>query len=434
MCRKGGRRCPGQYENREQINARRRARYAERKAAGDLPYQKRRREKAAREALRLAEEHMSKNASTKSTKLSHYRPSVLKDNPCGDYEIYIYPKNNGKDYEPGTYTEVKPIISSGKKLFHREEKASYDSSSNLYYRENYGSLVDCGYASSKTIQGKFDYRNISEFDETLAGFNPIGDSDSPYVFSKGIHYDTAEEISLVETEDVTDLEGAAISKFTGAYYKNINHALHYNEVKEISEEEKERIENLSDDDFFEKMNYDIDFGQDEISVKRVAKLLDSAIDKAPKVQKVVYRGVQEFGTASIDRAGGAENWIKQNYVPGEEIVIDGYQSSTPDPNIALEYFSGSNGALFEIVTPEGLNITNKSGLKGEKEVLLPRGSRYVVSSVRKVNEVIYEDSDVEFESPQQAENVTIVRLIAINSQGEVLDGTNSDTRKELDFS
>jgi hypothetical protein len=82
----------------------------------------------------------------------------------------------------------------------------------------------------------------------------------------------------------------------------------------------------------------------------------------------------------------------------------------------------SSGMLFEILTPEGVNVTSVSEYRSEREVLLPRNQTYVVVGHK---EIVNDEDYPEY-------NQKVVQLVAINSKGEVLDGTNADEPPSID--
>lgn len=82
----------------------------------------------------------------------------------------------------------------------------------------------------------------------------------------------------------------------------------------------------------------------------------------------------------------------------------------------------SSGMLFEILTPEGVNVTSVSEYRSELEVLLPRNQTYVVVGHK---EIVNDEDYPEY-------NQKVVQLVAINSKGEVLDGTNADEPPSID--
>jgi hypothetical protein len=81
----------------------------------------------------------------------------------------------------------------------------------------------------------------------------------------------------------------------------------------------------------------------------------------------------------------------------------------------------TGGILFEVLTPEGVNVTSVSEYKSECEVLLPRNQTYVVVGHKTIIDKYYPE-----------DNKKVVQLVAINSKGEVLDGTNADEPPSID--
>src|SRR5699024_4041978 len=76
----------------------------------------------------------------------------------------------------------------------------------------------------------------------------------------------------------------------------------------------------------------------------------------------------------------------------------------------------NHGLVYEILTPEGINITDKSHYTTEHEVVLPRDSKYIVAGVQK-----------------SQNGGACVQLVAVNNNGEVLAGTNSDEPRSIDY-
>lgn len=73
------------------------------------------------------------------------------------------------------------------------------------------------------------------------------------------------------------------------------------------------------------------------------------------------------------------------------------------------------GVIFEIGTPEGLNVQSMSEFTHDQEVILPRGAKYVV-----VGQYDAEFAYIGMNAPPK--KVPVVQLIAVND--ELLDGTN----------
>lgn len=180
--------------------------------------------------------------------------------------------------------------------------------------------------------------------------------------------------------------------------------------------------------------------KNEENYKKIMQNLDSAIDKTEKKDKIVYRGMH--GTATIlasnfndididklleedlddfsdsysedfdldiDENKKINDYVKNNLSLGKIIEFEGYQSTTYSPAVSSEYAEG--GILFEIKTPEGLNIKSKSKFTQEEEVLLPRETKYAVVGVQK-------------DTYQMTGAKYVVQLIAVNDDNTIKTAEN----------
>lgn len=143
--------------------------------------------------------------------------------------------------------------------------------------------------------------------------------------------------------------------------------------------------------------------------------------KSPKKQRIVYRGIVNESHI-IQSSRDVDSWIKEHGQLGQTLTFNSYTSTTASVDRARS-ISGkdSSGMIFEILTPEGINVTSVSEYKDEKEILLPRNQTYVVVG----HKTIVDEYGPEF-------NQKVVQLVAINSKGEVLDGTNADEPPSID--
>lgn len=146
--------------------------------------------------------------------------------------------------------------------------------------------------------------------------------------------------------------------------------------------------------------------------------LDSAIAKAPKIDKIVYRAVRSSASIFKNEALGedinerVQTYVKDNYQVGKRVSFKGYQSTSATRTTAYNWLgTNKSGVIYEIKTPEGIAIRNISSISEENEVLLPRESEYVVVGVHK-----------------DKRGTNIVQMVAINENGDLLDGTNSGQR------
>lgn len=176
------------------------------------------------------------------------------------------------------------------------------------------------------------------------------------------------------------------------------------DISRLSEEERRAIDFYTGSDYrrFQRVLFRrVEPTSSEREVyQEVMKNLDAAIDKATREDKIVYRGMT--GTATIlepdfeameedfDAFMDADwdhddfdedpfedgydtklnEYVEEKLRVGKTVEFEGYQSTTLSPFVASDYATG--GILFEIKTPEGLNVMSESNFQNEEEVILPR--------------------------------------------------------------
>ena len=173
------------------------------------------------------------------------------------------------------------------------------------------------------------------------------------------------------------------------------------ECENLDEETIEAIKGYSDryTEWFNEKVYSQEYKNDE-KLSHQVNLIDKALNKKAE-QRVLYRGV------SIDNA---EKYSINNLQLGETVDFKGYQSTSTNPIIAGNFTNmDKHGILFEIITPQGVNITSISSVSHESEVLLPRNSRYIVVGKQ---EKMYSEVFGSFDK---------VQLIAVDDDGEILE-------------
>lgn len=257
-------------------------------------------------------------------------------------------------------------------------------------------LIDLGYYRPETLSGvvRHDRLNHESYkDFGFSGADVVNKAANPLLLSE------FPEISDKELSSLSQEENDMVLFFTDGDYIEFNSILY----KTVHPDES--------------AGYDPEvFGFDYEKMKEDVKNLDAAIEKGPKSQKIVYRGIR--GGSSTFQGKGRSAWVAENLVIGKEIVFDGYQQTSIDPATAQKFAQDEGGVIYEILTPEGLNTSGMSSYTEEYEVILPRDSRYVVVGKQ------YQTSPG---------GPVTVQLVAINSKGEILDGTNSDQPKDLSY-
>jgi hypothetical protein len=292
---------------------------------------------------------------------------------------------------------------------------------NITTHSNAGELVDNGYFSATTVHGVINYTNLNEDSYKEFGFAEVGESfERPNAFTST--EDSMRELSKLELSEMTAQEKAGLHFFTSSNYEWLNRVLYKKEspappvnyaeppLTDI-EEEEEKFPMLERRE------------QTAARVKEVTEAIDSSMSKAPKKQRVLYRGMSPHNKAfptTGDPAKNVQEWLDNNVSLGQELVFDGYQSSSPDLSSAMSY-CGDGGVIYEILSSEGVNVADVSDYPWEKEVLLPRGARYMVVGVHRNKKITW------------GRRTNVVQLVAINSKGAVLDGTNADPAPELSF-
>merc|ERR1719421_1612506 len=97
--------------------------------------------------------------------------------------------------------------------------------------------------------------------------------------------------------------------------------------------------------------------------------LFQALDKLPKMEGVVLRGIPVSSLATV----------QTKYTQGTEIFWSGFTSTTVNPRTAKAFAGGSGGIIFRITVLEGRVIKPYSAIQTEDEVLLKPNTKFVVS-------------------------------------------------------
>lgn len=125
--------------------------------------------------------------------------------------------------------------------------------------------------------------------------------------------------------------------------------------------------------------------QDE---QQIVQGMDSALERAPRSDEhyTVHRGIV---TQYAGKGVSGQQWVEQNAQVGQEITLNGYTSTTLDPDQA-RYFAGADqevvesGVVFEVETTQGANWGSSGP---EAEVTLARNTRFEVTGVDESNEI-----------------------------------------------
>mgnify|MGYP000895840361 CR=1 FL=1 len=402
MCRLASiRRCPSHSDPVAIAarNARRRAAYAAKKAA--------------LKAASVSETNVAPTSGNVSVPDNTPAPKMK--------NIYSAVKFDFDEYDDGRLAGLE-----GKARVRLYKKVDTDESLNITYQKQSGNLVNAGYLAPRYVRGVINYNNLDEESYSIFGFqNPHENPDGYQPIELPVH--TVCDLSAVELDALNVSELLAARFFTSTNYDWFNSILYGKNTKlpkpdksykKFAEEGYGIFDEDNQEDAYAS-NFSIppEYRTEE-TVQKICSVLDDALSRGPKRQRILYRGKPGFSSI-FNKAGGVSNWVDQNMPLGKEVVFDGYQSASQSFDVACEY-SGSSGLIYEILTPEGINVTNVSKYENEREVVLPRQARYVVVGVHK-----------NVKCPGDYEGMTtIVQLVAINEKGEILDGTNASPKTD----
>lgn len=402
MCRLASiRRCPS---HRDPVaiaarNARRRAAYAAKKAA-------------------------LKTASVSETVVASTSSNVsVPDNTSTPKMKNIY---SAVEFDFDEYDDKGMAELVGKARVRLYKQVYTDESLNITYQKQSGNLVKAGYLAPRYVRGVINYNNLNEESYSAFGFQNPHENPNGYQ-PIGLPVRTMRKLSEIELRKLSVNEKLAARFFTSNNYDWFNNIL-YGRNTELPEPD-ESYEKFAEEGygiFNEDNQHKIHLSGFSVSpkfrtketVEKICSVLDDALSHGPKRQRILYRGKKGYSSI-FDKAGSVSNWVDQNMPLGKEVVFDGYQSASPCFDIARQY-SGGDGLIYEILTPEGVNVTDISQYENEREVVLPRQARYMVVGVHK---------NVKRKGDYKG-MTTIVQLVAINDKGEILDGTNSFTQTD----
>jgi hypothetical protein len=287
-----------------------------------------------------------------------------------------------------------------------------------------GGFVEGKYVQPQIIDGVIDYTKLDENSYKAFGFNEVkttaGESHklkstedkSERNEETGYMMHTLEELSQAELKDMSPEQRAALRMFTSNEYEWINASLYAKKDFRLSESDPEHQPYFVGAKLEPNAHYGSTSHTPEM-LREVVTHMDAALENAPRVQRLVYRGMspgnaafkQTSTPAPYDKTN-VEHWMDENIVLGKEMVFDGYQSSSMDGHVAMDY-SGSGGVVYEILTSEGANVVSVSEYDHENEVILPRNSRYMVVGVHRGVDIGW------------TKGSNLVQLVAITETGAV---------------
>ena len=289
-----------------------------------------------------------------------------------------------------------------------------------------GELVERKYFNDKEFSGIIDYTKLDD-----DSYKEFGFKDPMELRDTMEHHDDLDfliEVSNEEMKDLNNQQREALMLFTTNEYSWINSTF-YNDKPTNSGITKGSIEDIesrktkifAEDEDDNPGYYDFSHeNQTPALIEELSGHMDSALDTGPYKQRIVYRGMRE--TNSAFNGTSIEEYVSKNLQVGQEMVFDGYQSTSMSATLALAYSdtltadeNGKPGLFFEILTPTGVNVVGVSNYEDELEVILPRGARYMVVGV-------HENSSIATTRHQQ--DCTVVQVVAITDDGAICTSDN----------
>lgn len=296
--------------------------------------------------------------------------------------------------------------------YSRYEEPTFDAKYGVTFIKNDGELIRNHYLAETEIAGVLDPERFDQDTPEAFGFQkvkPVGSVTYRYASPAN----ELDEYGKVETSSLSPDERVAVKFFTSNQHGWVGDAL-YGNPKLVPDgdayESKFDASKLHDYDAGEV--YLDDEEHTPSALRELTGLLDSALEKGPGLSRIVYRGVP----ADTGNAGEVE--------VGETLTFDSYQSTSMNAKQAAIFANNNDksagGTVYEILTPEGVNVMSETWEKSEQEVTLPRGCRYVVVG-KHSGDLVYEDRYVD----------TVVQLVAVDEKGAALNSLNRHKTKPL---
>jgi hypothetical protein len=330
------------------------------------------------------------------------------------------------------YHGLRPdqLLSTGQQVASRTLEAL-----GVSAQQRTGKLVESGCFNKYAITGTLNREALNDSSHREFGFQSVVMEDRLSARSVFTPFDPElnHTVSRAETKDLPVVEKSALNFFSTQNYQwfapyitdpSLMEELPEGSAEEetlVSEHDTERVDRDMNIKAFDPDNFVQQNTPEKITkrnIRHVVEHLDSALSKGAKTQRIVYRGVS-LGSPIFDGYTSARQYVKENLSLGSVIEFSAYQSASAHAGVGHAYAERGtgNGIIYEILTPEGINITDVSDVIIEREVLLPRNQRYTVVGTHTMMTGSYEPG---------RSSVSIVQLVAVNKNGEVLDGTNAD--------
>lgn len=294
----------------------------------------------------------------------------------------------------GEETEHYPTYEKAQKSYETQMKPSLlpktlrKNNEGITFQENNSPLTAFNYEVKIKPTGKISPEELDENSWKKFGFNGpnlinLKADDKLLTF-----YNQA---SVAEISKLKEKEKEALKFFTSSSFAEFNRYIFGNPTKNQEKQEK-----------FEK----------------IKESLDEGLKKSPQLNKIVYRGVKVrasvIGVKPDDdyftKEKKVSKYVEETFQLGKPVSFDGYQSTSLDPKIATEW-ADKDGIVFEIMSPNGVNLTSLSKNPEETEILMPRKCRYVVVGVQTHDQLPFS---------YRRKPSHIIQLVAVDNENNIL--------------
>lgn len=325
------------------------------------------------------------------------------------------------------FTETGDLYSYTGNVYSYDDEEKY-SALGVTAKHYEGELTDTNYLSPQQISGQINYTKLDEESYKAFGFQEPSEQRKTEL--------TLDDFKQLSKEELTDYPlglQKALRYFTSGSFEWVNSALFEDRNgTPMTDRDPEKspyqpvftnAPHSADQPMPPSWTLGADENETPELFKEAVTKIDLAMANSHKQQRVLYRGMGPEHGAFLDTS--VEEYVNKNMSLGQEVVFDGYQSSTYAPNVAADY-SGHGGLIFEVKTASGVNVTGVSAFPSEREVLLPRNTRYMVVGVHKGVE--WSGSSRRNLSSsyitEERSGITLVQLVEITEDGNVRDETN----------
>jgi hypothetical protein len=365
---------------------------------------------------------------------SHTDPVLIANRNARRREKYAKSPKKGVPHIPATVehgatslTSEHPLYSKfkapkGKTLYEAagEEEVNSLGITTANYR---GYLVESGYIDAIQVSGQINYNKLNE-----TSYKEFGFQEPSEIRRGGLTLNELKELSGAELEAVSHGEQSALTLYTTSAYNWINGALYAKSPNLRTPGEYEQPNKI----YFPEEGYGPYSEPTPDCLKQTVEKMDSGLLKNAGDQKTVYRGMKfwhEAFESDLPEDETVAAYVDKHYSLGQEVVFDGYQSASYSPAMGGSY-AGENGLIFEIKTSSGVNVSKVSNYDLEREIILPRNSRYMIVGIHKKVDYEHTDVDKNIVNPTRY-NSTVVQMIEITEDGYAKTGSNKATPPPL---